>query len=355
MAQNPDVATGTLTHVILDLSGYAALLEAGGAVGAAKVLRPFERIVRAALPRATAEVDHRGDEFHLVFRNPAEAVSATIAIADALQRHNGRHPDLKLSVRFGIEAGQTTRRKGAFMGNAISVASRLVSRGQPGQILVGDGVAALLRTNKAVPLRDLGAWKPKGLAAVHVYEARGPDPTADGSREAERQLATAFHTDVVQSTATAAKLGQRGWRGMFERYHEIVREELRRHDGVEVDTAGDGFYATFSVPSRAIDCAIDMRDRLRRELSIEVRTGIHTGECEVVAGKPGGMAIVIGGRVKDRAGAGDVLVSRTVMDLLTGGTFTFESRGAAVLKGVPGEWALFAVSKIVEAGQLTHA
>ena len=341
------MAPVTRTHVFLDMAGYSRMFEERGEAGIGKLLRPYERIVRSALPRVSAEADHVGDGFHLLFSTPGEAVTTAIAIADALQRHNARRPDLSLPVKLALEAGQEIRRGGLFLGNAILVAARLVSRAEPGQILVGEGAAALLRNNKAIPLRDLGVWKPKGLAAVHVYEARGPDPTADGPRRSERLVATAFHTDIVESTTTGAARGERGWRDMFERYHAIVREELRQHDGVEVDTAGDGFYATFSIPSRAIDCAIGMRDRLRRELSIEVRTGIHTGECEVVAGKLGGMAIVIGGRVKDRAGGGDVLVSRTVRDLLVGSRFAFVGRGSAVLKGVPGEWEIYAVEPAI--------
>lgn len=249
----PAVTTATRTHLIVDLLGYAAMVEDRGDNGIAKVLRPYERIVRAALPSRAVEVDHRGDEFHLVFARPSEAVSTAITIANALQRHSARHPDLKLAARFGIEAGQTTRRSGAYFGSALVIASRLVSRGAPGQILVGDGVAALLRTSKTVPLRDLGFWKAKGLEAIHVYEARGPDPRADGTPPPERLLATALHTDIVQSTATATRLGAGRWRAMFEQHHAIVRQELRRHGGIEIDTAGDGFYATFEMPSRAID------------------------------------------------------------------------------------------------------
>ncbi len=153
-----------------------------------------------------------------------------------------------------------------------------------------------------------------------------------------------MHTDIVASTATAgARKGQDGWKDMFELHHEITRQELRRHAGVEVDTAGDGFYATFDMPSHAIDCALAMRERIRAEVGIEIRAGIHTGECEVIAGKIGGMAVVIGGRIRDGAGGGDVLVSRTVRDLLLGSPYAFTARGPKALKGVPGEWEIYAV------------
>jgi class 3 adenylate cyclase len=333
----------TRTHLFLDIAGSAVMFEERGEVGMEKVLAPYERIVRAALRKPSAEADHLGDQFHLVFSTPSEAVTTAITIANGMQRHNARHPEAILPVKFALEAGQTTRRKKTFMGHAVLVAARLVSRAEPGQVLVGESAASLLGSTKSIELRDLGIWKPKGLRPIRVHEARGPDPGPDGSRRAKRLLVTVFHTDVVQSTATGAARGESGWRDMFERYHAIVREELRRHGGAEIDTAGDGFYASFDTPSSAIDCAVAMRDRLRGELRIEVRTGIHTGECEVIAGKIGGLAVVIGGRIRDRAGAGDVLVSRTVKDLVVGTGFLFAERGAATLKGVPGEWDIYAV------------
>lgn len=331
------------THVLIDLFGYTGMVAEGGHGGILKVLRPYERIVRAALPRRSAEVDHIGDGFHLVFANPGEAVTTAIAIADGLRHHNERHPELSLPVRFGIETGESTRRNQAYVGYAIHVAARLLSRAEAGQVVLGDGAAAVLKANRALPLRDLGVWRPRGIDAVHVYEARPPDPRADGGRP-ERLLATALHTDIVASTATAsARPGQDGWKVMFEQHHAIAREELRRHGGVEVDTAGDGFYATFDMPSRAIDCAFAIRDRIRAEVGIEIRAGVHTGECEVIAGKVGGMAVVIGGRIRDGAGGGDVLVSRTVKDLLLGSPYLFTARGPKALKGVPGEWEIYAV------------
>jgi class 3 adenylate cyclase len=336
--------TATHAHLFLDINGYSRMLEERGETGILKALRPYERIVRAALPKKSAEVDHYGDGFHLVFPTASQAVVTAIAIADALQRHNARHPDIQLPVKLAIEAGQTIRRNGAFVGNAVAVAAHLVRVAEPGQVLVADGAAGLLRTTKATPLRDLGVRTVGGASSVHVYEARGPDPSADGAVRQKRILATALHTDIVQSTATAAaRHGQAGWKDMFEQHHAIVRQELRSHGGVEVDTAGDGFYATFDMPSRAIDCAFAMRDRIRAEVGIDIRAGVHTGECEVIAGKVGGIAVVIGGRIRDGAGGGDVLVSRTVKDLLLGLSYTFTSRGPKALKGVPGEWEIYAV------------
>ncbi|MDQ3876349.1 MAG: adenylate/guanylate cyclase domain-containing protein [Actinomycetota bacterium] len=155
-------------------------------------------------------------------------------------------------------------------------------------------------------------------------------------------LATVLFTDVVGSTERAAALGDRAWGELLERHHSLVRTELARFRGEEVDTSGDGFLASFDGPARAIRCARAARDSLRA-LDLEIRAGIHTGECEVVGGSLGGIAVHIGARVVAAAGAGEVLVSSTVKDLVAGSDIEFEDRGVHVLKGVPGEWRLFAV------------
>jgi class 3 adenylate cyclase len=156
-------------------------------------------------------------------------------------------------------------------------------------------------------------------------------------------LATILFTDIVRSTETAAALGDRGWAELVARHHAAVRGHLDRSRGRELDTAGDGFFATFDGPVRAIRCA-DAITRAVRDLGLEVRAGVHTGECELVDGKMAGIAVNIGARVASRAGAGEVLVSQTVKDLVAGSGVEFEDRGAAELKGVPGEWKLYAVA-----------
>ena len=162
--------------------------------------------------------------------------------------------------------------------------------------------------------------------------------------EPDRILATVLFTDIVGSTARAAELGDRGWRELLHVHHDRVRRELARFRGREIDTAGDGFFATFDGPARAIRCACALTDAVR-ELGIEIRAGLHTGECEVVDGKVGGIAVHIGARVSAEAGAGEVLVSSTVKDLVAGSGLRFADRGSAELKGVPGEWRLYAVDR----------
>ena len=129
------------------------------------------------------------------------------------------------------------------------------------------------------------------------------------------------------------------------KHHAAIRGQLGRFRGQEVDTAGDGFFATFDGPARAIRCAFAIRDALT-ELGLEVRAGLHTGECELLDGKVGGIAVHIGARVAAEAEPGEVLVSSTVKDLVAGSGIEFEDRGEAELKGVPGEWRLFAVSDV---------
>ena len=162
-----------------------------------------------------------------------------------------------------------------------------------------------------------------------------PDP--------DRTLATVMFTDIVGSTERAAAMGDRDWRELLARHHRAVREVLDRHRGREINTAGDGFLATFDGPARAIRCARDIITRLR-DLDLEIRAGLHTGEVELIGDDIGGIAVHIGARVAAMAGAGEVLVSRTVVDLVAGSGLSFEERGDHQLKGVPGSWKIYAVA-----------
>jgi class 3 adenylate cyclase len=164
----------------------------------------------------------------------------------------------------------------------------------------------------------------------------------DQEAELDRVLATVLFTDIVDSTATAASLGDRAWRDVLERHHAIVRGFLGRYRGTEIDTAGDGFFASFDGPARAIRCALTVTEAVR-EFGIEVRAGLHAGECEVVDGKVGGIAVHIGARVAANAAPGQVLVSSTVKDLVAGSGIEFRDQGLTELKGIPGEWQLFSV------------
>ncbi len=159
----------------------------------------------------------------------------------------------------------------------------------------------------------------------------------------DRVLATVLFTDIVDSTRRAAQMGDRAWHALLDAHDVIIRAQLRRFRGREVNTSGDGFLAMFDGPQRAIRCAVAIRDAVAA-LGIEVRAGLHTGECEVRGDDIGGIAVHLGARVSALAGAGDVLVSSTLRDLVIGSGLEFDDRGTHDLKGVPGQWHLFAVA-----------
>jgi pimeloyl-ACP methyl ester carboxylesterase len=161
--------------------------------------------------------------------------------------------------------------------------------------------------------------------------------------EPDRVLATVLFTDIVGSTERAAALGDQRWSELLRDHHTAVRRELQRFRGREIDTAGDGFLATFDGPARAVRCASAIGQTVR-SLGLEVRAGVHTGEIELVGDDIGGIAVHIGARVMSEAGPSEVLVSSTVKDLVAGSGIVFQDRGAHTLKGVPGEWRLFAVA-----------
>ena len=171
-----------------------------------------------------------------------------------------------------------------------------------------------------------------------VWKAGGwlnPDP--------DRILATVLFTDIVDSSQRAVELGDRAWRELLQKHHELVRWQLARFRGREVDTAGDGFLASSDGPARAMRCATAIVESVHA-LGLELRAGLHTGECELLEGKVAGIAVHTGARVASHAAPGEVLVSSTVKDLVAGSGITFEDRDTHELKGVPGEWHLYAVA-----------
>ena len=191
----------------------------------------------------------------------------------------------------------------------------------------------------------------------HVYHAGDTDAMLGavqefltGTRETpdeDRVLATVLFTDIVGATELAERMGDREWRDLLDRHHALVRQAFQRFRGDEVDNAGDGFFATFDGPARAVRCALAIRD-LVRGLGLEIRAGVHVGEVEILRSngeeKVGGIAVHIGARIMASAGAGEVLVSRTVKDLVVGSGISFEERGRHSLKGVAEEWEVFSAS-----------
>lgn len=183
-------------------------------------------------------------------------------------------------------------------------------------------------------------WWPLALAETSADIDRFLGSLQDVEAEFERSLATVMFTDIVGSTPTAAGIGDRAWGALLERHHAFARAMIGRYRGVEVDTAGDGFFATFDGPARAVRCAQAIVDAVRA-LDIEIRAGVHTGEVETIDGKVGGIAVIIGARVGALAGASEVLVSQTVKDLTAGSGLVFEDAGEHELKGVPERWRMY--------------
>jgi class 3 adenylate cyclase len=180
-------------------------------------------------------------------------------------------------------------------------------------------------------------WRSSFQEIAHFLTGDRPEVADD------RVLATVLFTDIVDSTRRAAEMGDRDWHALLDAHDAIVRSQLSRFRGREVNTSGDGFLAMFDGPQRAIRCAMAIRDAVQT-LGVEVRAGLHTGECEVRGDDIGGIGVHIGARVSALAGPNDVLVSSTLRDLVIGSGLEFEDRGAHELKGVPGEWHLFAVA-----------
>ena len=213
-------------------------------------------------------------------------------------------------------------------------ASRYVAERTPGARFVevppGDSVVwAVDQSEFLAPVREFltGAWE------AGAWEPAEPD----------RVLATLLFTDIVGSTERAAELGDARWRDLVQRHHALVRQQLVRFRGREIDTAGDGFFASFDGPARAVRCAHAIVATVP-ELGLDVRAGLHTGECEIIDGKPGGLAVVVGSRISSVASPGEVFASNTVKDLVAGSEIAFEDRGEHELKGVPGTWRLHAVT-----------
>jgi class 3 adenylate cyclase len=182
-----------------------------------------------------------------------------------------------------------------------------------------------------------GDWR-AGLRVIEDFLAT----LSDAQPDADRVLATVMFTDLVGSTERAAALGDRAWRELLDRHHSIVRRALARHRGREIDTAGDGFFAAFDGPARAIRCAATIREAVR-ELDLDLKIGLHAGECERAGSGLRGVAVHVGARIGGSAKPGEILVSRTVRDLVAGSGIVFEPAGTHSLKGVPDAWELYRV------------
>ena len=216
---------------------------------------------------------------------------------------------------------------------------------RPSSRAVAEYVASRIRASVRVEIPGLVdgySWADPDANQVLLDETARFLSRLDRPADTDGVLATFLFTDIVGSTDRAAALGDLRWRDLLERHHAVVRRRLAEYRGEEMGTAGDGFFAMFDGPARAIRSARAIRDDVR-SLGLEVRAGLHTGEGHLIDGQLGGIAVHIAARVASQAGGGEVLVSRTVKDLVAGSGFTFTDRGRHTLKGVPGEWELYAV------------
>ncbi len=195
-----------------------------------------------------------------------------------------------------------------------------------------------------LPGADHLPWVGDTEALARPIEEFLEDLDRDDTSEPDRAVTTVLFLDIVGSTQKAVDLGDAGWRELLERYYALIRRQLVRYRGRELDTAGDGFFACFDGPARAIRCACAVSDATR-SLGVAVRVGLHTGECELVDGKVGGIAVHVGARIAAEAEPGEVLVSSTVKDLVAGSDIEFRERGVAALAGIPGQRQLFAVDQ----------
>jgi class 3 adenylate cyclase len=242
------------------------------------------------------------------------------------------------------------------MANEIDVRHVLPSISTPTLVMNRSGEApVIVEGSRYLAEHIAGARHVQFPGGDHIIAAGDTEPVlreielflaaareTDETSEPNRFLTTVLFSDIVGSSETAATLGDRAWRELLERHHGVVRRHLVRFRGKEIDTAGDGFFACFDGPARAIRCGHAIAGAMP-ELGLQVRVGLHTGECELVDGKAAGIAVHTGARVASLARPGEVLVSRTVKDLVAGSGIELDDRGEHQLKGIPGTWQLFAV------------
>jgi class 3 adenylate cyclase len=226
---------------------------------------------------------------------------------------------------------------------AIQIQTLIVSMSGLDEVDRGRDIAARIPQAEFVELAGEG-WT-RATAETYAEEVRRFVGAARSPVDVDSALSTVLFTDIVGSTERQAALGDRAWSDLVESHHNRVRNALERWHGVEQDTAGDGFYATFDGPARAIRCAHEIVESVQ-ELGIETRAGVHTGECRVIDGKVGGIAVATGARVAATAAPSEVRVSQTVKDLVAGSGLTFDDAGEHELKGVPGRWRLYVVPDI---------
>jgi class 3 adenylate cyclase len=322
------------------------------------VLATHRTLLRAAFTAHEGwEVDTQGDSFFVVFPRATQAVAAAVQIQRALTTEPWPQGGT-VRVRIGIHTGEPIQTTEGYTGLDVIRAARIKDAGHGGQVLLSASTAAIVQDAllDELHLRDIGAHRLKGLLRperifqliipglpdnfppLHTLDSH-PGPRSGSAWE--RVLTTVLFTDIIGSTERLFALGNRRWREILAPHRVLVRREFARYGGHEVDMVGDSFFATFDSPASAIRCACAIRDGVK-ELGIEIRVGVHAGEVEHEGEEVIGITVHIGASVMRMAGPGEVLVSSTVKDLVVGSGITFTARGTHTLKGLPGEWPLFA-------------
>ncbi len=318
-----------------------ALVACGGSVGRSRNPEEKERALQGwAAERAARERDPLAAVFAEVRDGSPEATDEELRALARMYAYGLSPGDEYAYVRMNLDLDVR------HVLSAIAVPTLVLQNAQDNWVPVEHGreLAELIpgSTYVEVPIRGhIPALADMGEFLDPIESFLRDAWESDVTPEPDRVLATVLFTDIVSSTEKLSQLGDSGWRELLERHHAVVRSQLARSRGREVDTAGDGFFASFDGPARAVRCAKAIVDGVR-ELGIDVRSGLHTGECELVDGKVTGIAVHTGARVAAHAGPGEVLVSSTVKDLVAGSGLEFEDRGVHELKGIPGDWRLYA-------------
>jgi class 3 adenylate cyclase len=303
------------------------------------------------------EVDTQGDSFFVVFPRATQAVAAAVQIQRALATEPWP-PGGAVRVRIGMHTGEPIQTTEGYTGLDVIRAARIKEAGHGGQVLLSASTAAIVQDAllDELRLRDLGAHRLKGLLRPErIFQLVIPGLPGDfpplqtldsraGSQsgsEGSRVLTTVLFMDIAGSTERLLALGDRRWRELRAQHKALVRRDLARYGGHEVESVGDSFLATFDSPASAIRCACAICDAVKA-LGIAVRAGVHAGEIEHTGEDLTGITVYIGAKLTEMADPGEVLVSSTVKDLVAGSGIAFTARGTHTLRGLPGEWPLFA-------------
>jgi class 3 adenylate cyclase len=336
-----------ITAMITDIVDSTASAVALGDRRWREIRNAHNDVIRRGLDRFSGtEVDTSGDGFFATFERPNDALSCACLISDEVRA-------VGIDIRIGLHADGADRRDLEFLFKAV--ASRVSSLATAGAILLTGTMKALL-TEPTIRLQPRGVHVLRGLPGewdIYAVErepsgrpTKAPIPEVDHQVDPRdlphRSILTLMFTDILGGTALAAKLGDAAWREISIAHDALITQEVTRYGGNVVDTAGDRFFATFDWPVGAISCACAIQAGLQ-ELDLPVCIGLHTGEVEEMGDKVGGIAVHIGARVGALAGAGEILVSSTVKDLVEGSGLAFEERGQHDLKGLPGVRAVFAL------------